>query len=90
LEKSKTLVGEWDAPLGKEVMTGIFRPIAYGIAILHEEWVGGKQYTTTVFYMVGSEFRADHFCDFKNQPRFVAKPLTEASLRVRDGGCSRD
>jgi ketosteroid isomerase-like protein len=78
-EKLKTLVGEWDAPLGNQVMTDVFRPIAYGTAILHEEWVGGKQYTATVFYLVGGELRADHFCDLKNQPRFVAKPFADST-----------
>jgi hypothetical protein len=77
--KLATLIGEWDAPLGNEVMSDVFRPIAYGSAILHEEWVGGKQYTATVFYLVGDELRADHFCDLKNQPRFVAKPFADST-----------
>jgi hypothetical protein len=74
------LIGEWDAPLGKEVMADIFRPIAYGTAISHEEWLGGKQLTASVFYLVNGELRVDHFCDLKNQPRFVAKPFTDSTV----------
>lgn len=76
----ETLIGEWDAPLGDKVMTDIFRPIAYGTAISHEEWVDGKQYTASVFYLVNGELRVDHFCDLKNQPRFVAKPFTDSTV----------
>ena len=72
-ETIRRMVGEWRAPLGKDTMTAVFRPIAYGTAIQAEEWVGGKQYTTTLFYLVGGELRADHFCDFKNQPRYVGR-----------------
>src|SRR4051812_33065855 len=67
-ERLKGLIGEWDAPLGKNgVMTDIFRPMAFGNAILHEEWKNGEQLTATVFYLVGSQLRADHFCDLGNQ-----------------------
>jgi hypothetical protein len=67
------LAGEWQAPLPKgEVMTNIFRSIAFGTALLHEEWKNGEPLTATVFYVVGSELRADHFCDMGNQLRYVA------------------
>jgi ketosteroid isomerase-like protein len=78
-ERIKGLVGEWRAPEGSDVMINIFRPIAFGSAILHEEWKKGEQLTATVFYMVGSELRADHFCDFKNQLRYVVKPSPDSS-----------
>jgi hypothetical protein len=87
-EKLKTLVGEWDAPLGKnEVMTDIFRPMGSGTAILHEEWKNGEQLTATVFYLVGSELRADHFCDLGNQLHYVAVKSDDPnalSLELRD------
>jgi hypothetical protein len=68
----QSLAGEWQAPLPKgEVMTNIFRPIAFGTALMHEEWKNGEQITATVFYVVGSELRADHFCDMGNQLRYV-------------------
>src|SRR5262245_13895392 len=63
-EQIMGLTGEWHAPEGQDVMINIFRPIAFGSAVLHEEWKRGEQLTATVFYMVGSELRADHFCDF--------------------------
>jgi hypothetical protein len=67
------LVGEWRAPLPKgEVMKNVFRPIAFGTALMHEEWKNGEQITATVFYVVGAELRADHFCDMGNQLRYVA------------------
>ena len=73
-ENLKKLVGRWEAPLGKNgVIVDTFQMFAFDTAILAQEWVGGKQITSTVFYMVGSELRADHFCDYKNQPRYVAK-----------------
>lgn len=78
-EKIRGLVGEWHAPEGPDVMINIFRPMAFGSAILHEEWKKGEQLTATVFYLVGSELRADHFCDFKNQLRYVVKPSADSS-----------
>jgi len=87
-EKLKSLIGEWDAPLGKnEVMTDIFRPMGSGTAILHEEWKNGEQLTATVFYLVGSELRADHFCDLGNQLHYVAVKSDDPNallLELRD------
>ena len=86
-EMIRRMVGEWRAPLGKDTMTAVFRPLAYGTAIQAEEWVGGKQYTVTLFYLVDGELRADHFCDFKNQPRYVARTKTDGktiAFELRD------
>jgi hypothetical protein len=67
------LAGEWEAPLpNNEVMKNVFRPIAFGTALAHEEWKNGEQLTATVFYVVGSELYADHYCDMGNQLRYVA------------------
>ena len=80
-ERLKSLVGEWDAPLANnQTMTDVFRPIGLGTAILHEEWKGGEQITATVFYVVGNELRADHFCDLGNQLHYVAKPSDDPNL----------
>jgi hypothetical protein len=79
-EKIKSLTGEWHAPEGQDTMINIFRPFAFGTAVLHEEWKSGEQLTSTVFYMVGSELRADHYCDYKNQPRYVALPPTDPNV----------
>jgi hypothetical protein len=74
-ESLRGLVGEWKAPLPRgEVMTNVFRPIAFGSALLHEEWKNGEQLTATVFYLVGSELRADHFCDMGNQLSYIVAP----------------
>jgi hypothetical protein len=73
LEHIKKLTGEWRTPAGPNQMINIFRPIAFGTAVLHEEWTKGEQLTATVFYIVGDELRADHFCDFKNQLHYVVK-----------------
>jgi len=83
------LVGKWEAPLsdGKSIVD-TFQPFAFGTAILAEEWVGGQQVTSTVFYIVGGELWADHFCDYKNQPRYVARTSSDPTvleLNFRDG-----
>lgn len=71
----QSLIGEWEAPLPKnEVMRNVFRSIAFGTALAHEEWKNGEQLTATVFYVVGSELHADHYCDMGNQLRYVAAP----------------
>ena len=77
-ERIRGLVGEWHAPEGPDVMINIFRPMAFGSAIVHEEWKKGEQLTATVFYLVGAELRADHFCDFKNQLRYVVTPSPDS------------
>src|SRR5688572_4096310 len=75
----QSLIGEWEAPLPKnEVMKNVFRPIAFGTALAHEEWKNGEQLTATVFYVVGSQLHADHYCDLGNQLRYVAAPSKEA------------
>jgi len=88
-EKLKSLVGEWSAPLPKnEVMTDVFRLIGSGSAILHEEWKGGEQLTVTVFYVVGSQLRADHYCDLGNQLRYTAQHSADPNviaLVLQDG-----
>jgi hypothetical protein len=72
----QSLIGEWEAPLPKnEVMKNVFRPIAFGTALAHEEWKNGEQLTATVFYVVGSQLHADHYCDMGNQLRYVAAPV---------------
>jgi hypothetical protein len=77
----KKLVGKWEAPLGNnKTIVDTFQPFAFGTAILAEEWVGGQQITSTVFYMVGSELRADHYCDYLNQPRYVARTSADPSV----------
>jgi hypothetical protein len=81
--KIKALEGEWEAPLkgaqqGK-IMVNTFHVIGSGSAVVHGEWLEGKQLTTTIFYMVGPELRADHYCDLENQPRFVVTPSGDGS-----------
>jgi hypothetical protein len=81
LDNLKKLVGRWEAPLGNnKTIVDTFQPFAFGSAILAEEWVGGEQITSTVFYMVGSELRADHYCDYLNQPRYVARTSADPSI----------
>ena len=83
-EKLKSLEGDWAAPLtGKQVgktMVNTFHVIGEGSAVVHSEWLDGKQLTTTVFYLVGSDLRADHFCDYQNQPRYIGRPSADASV----------
>jgi len=33
-----------------------------------------------VFYVVGAELRADHYCDYGNQPRYVARPSDDPNI----------
>ncbi len=80
LDKLRGLTGTWDAPLGTGVMTDIFKPFAFDTAILGEEWLNGKQITSTVFYVVNGELRADHYCDYLNQPRYTAVPSMDPDL----------
>jgi hypothetical protein len=80
-EGIKQLVGRWEAPLSNgKTIVDTFQPFALGTAILAEEWVDGEQITSTVFYMVGTELWADHYCDYKNQPRYVARPTSDPSI----------
>jgi hypothetical protein len=80
-ETLKRLIGKWEAPMGaNKTLVDTFQPFAFGTAILAEEWVGDQQITSTVFYMVGSELRADHYCDYLNQPRYVAKPGADPAV----------
>jgi hypothetical protein len=77
----KKLVGRWEAPLGhNKTIVDTFQAFAFGTAVLGEEWVDGKQIASTVFYMVGSQLRADHYCDYLNQPRYVARTSTDPSV----------
>src|ERR1700730_5123823 len=77
----KKLVGRWEAPLGNnKTIVDTFQTFAFGTAILAEEWVGGQQITSTVFYMDGAQLRADHYCDYLNQPRYVARTSTDPSV----------
>jgi hypothetical protein len=79
-EKLRGLTGTWDAQLGNGVMTDIFKPFAFDTAVLGEEWLNGKQITSTVFYVVNGELRADHYCDYLNQPRYTAVPSLEPDV----------
>jgi hypothetical protein len=79
-ESLKGLFGKWEAPLGTKTLVDTFQPFAFGNAILAEEWLGDQQITSTVFYLVGSELRADHYCDYGNQPRYVAVPSADPSI----------
>jgi hypothetical protein len=79
-DKIHGLIGTWDAPLGKDVITDIFQPFAFDTAILGEEWLNGKQITSTVFYVVNGELRADHYCDYLNQPHFTAVPSMDPDV----------
>ena len=79
-DKLRGLTGTWDAPLGTGVMTDIFKPFAFDTAILGEEWLNGKQITSTVFYVVNGELRADHYCDYLNQPRYTAVPSLDPNV----------
>lgn len=79
-EKIKALAGEWQARNGKDLLTEVFRPIAYGTAVVDQQWVNGTENTVTVFYLVDGELRADHFCDYENQPRYAAIATTDSNV----------
>jgi hypothetical protein len=78
--KVRSLIGTWDAPMGNGVMTDVFKSFAFDTAILGEEWLNGKQITSTIFYVVNGELRADHYCDYKNQPRYTAVPAPDPNV----------
>src|ERR1044072_9411193 len=80
--RMRSLVGEWHAPLpNDETMVDIFRPIAFGTALLHEAWKNGEQLTATVFYVYISELRADPYFDMGNQLRYVDESSDPQVLR---------
>jgi len=80
-EKMKTLVGDWESkrPNGS-VLRNSFRIFGEGSALLHLEKPEGRQEVITIFYPVGNELRADHYCFMKNQPRYVAKPSSDPNV----------
>lgn len=80
LERVQKLEGTWDAQTSLGVITDIFQSFAMGTAVLGEELLNGKQITTTVFYVVNGELRADHYCDYLNQPRYTAVPSIDPNL----------
>ena len=80
LERVRGLQGTWDAQTSMGVITDIFQPFAYDTAVLGEELLNGKQITSTVFYVVNGELRADHYCDYLNQPRYTAVPSVDPDL----------
>jgi hypothetical protein len=93
LEQIKCLEGKWEAHLhGKQeakVMVNTFHVIGDGSAVVHSEWLDGKQLMMTVFYLAGSELGADHYCDYHNQPSYVLRPLTIAASSLLRCGKSR-
>lgn len=80
LAKVRSLTGTWDAPMNGGTLTDIFKPFAFDTSVLMEEWLNGKQITSTIFYVVNGELRADHYCDFKNQPRYTAVPSVDPNV----------
>jgi hypothetical protein len=80
LDRVKGLVGTWDARTSQGVLTDVFKPFALGTAILGEEWINGKQITSTIFYVVNGELRADHYCDYLNQPRYTVLPSVDPDV----------
>ena len=80
LAKVRSLMGTWDAPMNGGTLTDIFKPFAFDTAVLMEEWLNGKQITSSIFYVVNGELRADHYCDFKNQPRYTAVPAVDPNV----------
>lgn len=77
----KLVGGKWSAPLpDKKTIVDTFQSFDAGNYVLGEEWIDGKQITTTVFYMVGSQLWADHYCDYGNQPRYAAKASADPTV----------
>src|SRR5579859_6442464 len=80
LERVRNLEGTWDAQTKLGVLTDVFQSFAGGSYVLGEELLNGKQITSTVFYVVNGELRADHYCDYLNQPRYTAVPSMDPNL----------
>jgi hypothetical protein len=84
----KLVGGRWEARLpNNKIIVDTFQSFDSGTYVLGEEWVDGKQITSTVFYIVGSQLWADHFCDYGNQPRYRVKPSADPAvvdLQFRD------
>lgn len=77
----KLVGGRWEARLpDNRTIVDTFQSFASGTYVLGEEWIDGKQITSTVFYVVGSQLWADHYCDYGNQPRYRVKPSADPSV----------
>src|SRR5579871_6216361 len=77
-EKMKSLAGDWECK--RPHLLNTFRVIGEGSALLHLEKPDGRPEIVTVFYPVGAELWADHYCFMKNQPRYVAKPSSDPNV----------
>jgi hypothetical protein len=80
LQTIESLAGTWDYHGKIATLTDVFRPFGNGTAVLGEEWVNGTQITSTIFYVVAGQLYADHYCDYKNQPRYTALPSTDPKI----------
>ncbi len=80
LKTIESLTGTWDYKGKTGVLTDVFQPFANGTAVLGEELLNGKQITSTVFYVVDGQLYADHYCDYKNQPRYTAVSSTDQNV----------
>lgn len=77
----KLVGGRWEARLpDNRTIVDTFQSFASGTYVLGEEWIDGKQITSTVFYVVGSQLWADHYCDYGNQPRYRVKPSADPAV----------
>lgn len=67
----KSIVGEWEAPVGKDgkVVRAAYKLISNG-TVLVETWTTPSGASTmTVFHLDGKELLATHYCAQGNQPR---------------------
>ena len=79
-ERMKAAVGDGNPKPNGSILRNSFRIFGEGSALLHLEKPEGRQEIITIFYPVGDELRADHYCFMKNQPRYIAKPSSDPNV----------
>ncbi len=78
----KSIVGEWEAPVGKEgkVVRAAYKLVSNG-TVLVETWTTPSGASTmTVFHLDGNALLATHYCAQGNQPRLRWTKTTNGVL----------
>jgi hypothetical protein len=83
LDLMKTLAGTWRGSITTDnpawstdkPMPLSIRVASHGNALIHELDTGGPE--VTVFYLENSRLALIHYCDFRNRPYMVARPMID-------------
>jgi hypothetical protein len=78
----KALVGEWEAPVGKDgkVVRAEYKLVSNGTVLVETWTTPSGNSTMTVFHLDGKELLATHYCAQGNQPRLRWTKTTKGVL----------